>query len=348
MSAPAGGPIFIVGAMGSGTTLLRLMLDSHEHLAIPPETGFMRAYGAHRFVPFKWSGRGWARRLGWSPRELDEQLGRFYETLFRRYADEQGKRRWGEKTPLHTWHVDRILRLFGDAVFVGIVRHPGGSIASNVGRWKQPTDVAVSHYRRYTRELVRQALRHPDRFVLVRYEELVLDPEPVLRALLEWLGEPWSDGVLRHHDVQARRGGRARAEGRTRVDDPVDAGRIARWTRTLDRGRRRRVARELSRLGAFLGYAMDDPAALAPLTAGSPLITAADLDARMAAFADLDLRRPERPAPTERPYDPRRVRLVPVRQPGPLRARVVAVLRRLPRPVREALFAVLRRRRAAR
>ena len=29
------GPIFIMGAMGSGTTLLRLMLDSHERIAIP-------------------------------------------------------------------------------------------------------------------------------------------------------------------------------------------------------------------------------------------------------------------------------------------------------------------------
>lgn len=344
--AGGGGPIFLVGAMGSGTTLLRLMLDSHEHLAIPPETGFMRAYAAHRFIPFKWSGRHWARRLGWSRRELDEQLGRFYDTLFRRYAEQHGKRRWGEKTPLHTWHVDQILRLFGDAVFVGIVRHPGGSIGSNVGRWDQPTQVAVSHYERYTRELVRQAVRHPGRFVLVRYEELVLDPEPVLRALLDWLGEPWSDAVLRHHDVQASRGGPTRAEGRTMVDDPVDVRRIARWTRTLGRRRRRRIARDLSRLGAFLGYTMDDPTALEPLTAdGSPLIAAADLDARIERFADLDLRRPGEPALAERPYDPRRVELVPVRQPGWVRRRAVAVVRALPRPARTAVLAALRRRR---
>lgn len=32
---------FIVGVARSGTTLLRLMLDSHPELAIPPETGFL-------------------------------------------------------------------------------------------------------------------------------------------------------------------------------------------------------------------------------------------------------------------------------------------------------------------
>ena len=47
------GPIFIVGPMGSGTTLMRLVLDSHEHIGIPPETGFMRGYKALRFTPFK-------------------------------------------------------------------------------------------------------------------------------------------------------------------------------------------------------------------------------------------------------------------------------------------------------
>src|SRR5688500_4303608 len=35
---------FIVGVGRSGTTLLRLMLDTHPELAIPPETHFMPAF----------------------------------------------------------------------------------------------------------------------------------------------------------------------------------------------------------------------------------------------------------------------------------------------------------------
>jgi hypothetical protein len=63
-----------MGAMGSGTTLLRLVLDSHESIAIPPETGFMRAYDAHTYTPFKASGKGWTKRLGWKDAERDELL----------------------------------------------------------------------------------------------------------------------------------------------------------------------------------------------------------------------------------------------------------------------------------
>ena len=33
--APVHGPVFIIGAMGSGSTLLRLILDSHDNIAIP-------------------------------------------------------------------------------------------------------------------------------------------------------------------------------------------------------------------------------------------------------------------------------------------------------------------------
>jgi Sulfotransferase family len=123
--APVRGPIFIIGAMGSGSTLLRLILDSHDNIAIARETGFMRAYNAHQFIPFKWSGRNWAKRLGWSRAELDAELGRFYDRIFMRNVERQGKQRWGDKTPYHTWHVDDMARVFPDAVFVGIVRHPG-------------------------------------------------------------------------------------------------------------------------------------------------------------------------------------------------------------------------------
>jgi hypothetical protein len=52
-------PFFILGSHGSGSTLLRLMLDSHERLAVPPETGVMRLVTAHAWVPYWELGGGW-------------------------------------------------------------------------------------------------------------------------------------------------------------------------------------------------------------------------------------------------------------------------------------------------
>src|SRR5919108_1515580 len=338
-----GGPIFIIGAMGSGTTLLRLMLASHPNIAIPYETGFMRAYNAHQFIPFKWSGRNWARRLGWSRKELDRELAQFYEHLFRRYMERNGKQRWGEKTPLHTFHVDNMARLYPDAVFVGVVRHPAGEVASCMSRFGHSLGRATYHYLRYTKEVARQAAHHQDRFVVLRYEDLVLQPERALRELLDWLGEPWSDQVLSHHTIQPGRAVKPKAEGGSRFDEPIDTSRIAQWPPTLTQQQRKTVRRRLRRLGEFFGYSMDDPMALEPLTAdGSPLVHGADIDARIDRFPALDLRTPMPVPQAELFYHPKDFQLTrmnepdepqpapaPVRSPR-LRRAAAPVLRRLP------------------
>ena len=316
------GPVFIIGPMGSGTTLLRLMLDSHPNIAIPPETGFMRAYKAHRFVPFKITGRKWADRLGWSDDELDVLLRELYDTLFMRCAEQHGKRRWGEKTPIHTWHVDAMARLFPDARFVGIIRHPGGVVSSNMRRWKHPQVKAMRHYDRYARELARQAGRRPKRFVVLRYEDLVLQPEQVMRELIEWLDEPWADEVLAHDEVQASRGGRRVVEGRTVVDDPIDVSRIAAWAQRLDAGKRRRLDARLGRLGAFFGYRTDDPTVLEPIAGDGRIVaTGAEIHARTKAFPDLDLTTRPTPPVYDELYNPKRFMVVPVERYRRLRDR---------------------------
>jgi len=347
------GPIFIVGPMGSGSTLLRLVLDSHPHIAVPQETGFMRAYNAHQMIPFKWSGRNWARRLGWSRAELDRELAQFYDMLFMRYVEKHGKKRWGEKCPLHTWHVDGMARLYPDARFVGIVRHPGGCVGSNMSRWGHSVPKGAYHYERYVKEVARQAARLGDRFAVVRYEDLVLQPETLLRELLDFLDEPWADEVLEHHAVQEVRGGKQVVEGRTKVTDPIDISRIDKWTRTLDARTQERLGRRLGRVGEFFGYAMDDPAVLEPLADGSLLARGPDMDARIERFPDLDVRT-QMPIPKyERFYHPREFTLAdrPERKPAtadapkatlpPSRLRRAgrAVVLRLPRGARRALSA---------
>jgi hypothetical protein len=351
----------MVGAMGSGTTLLRLILDSHERIAVPRETGFMRAQLAHRFIPFKWSGKNWYKRLGWSDEEFDALQRDFYDTVFRRYVEKHGKQRWGEKTPLHTWHIDDMARVFPDAVFIGIVRHPGGSIASNMTRWDDTLRRARHHYWRYNTEIVRQAANHRDRFVLMRYEELVLQPEPVMRELLDWLGEPWDDTVLEHHTVQATRAGTMKVEGRNKRDDPIDASRISKWTERLDDRAKDVIRRDLSRLGEFFGYTMDDPLKFAPLRQdGGLLVGGADVDARIEQFPDLDLRT-QPPVPlTDRIFHPRDIAptlveapedspaaeegtLMAIRSSKPLRRTLRPLVRRLPPGARQRLSAVARR-----
>jgi Sulfotransferase family len=361
--APGKGPIFIVSPMGTGSTLLRLILDTHQNIAIPHETGFMRLYTAMRFMPFKLSGRAWAQRLGWSDEELDEEARRFFDRIFMRYAGEHGKQRWGEKTPQHLWHVGKMERVFPDSVFIGIVRHPGAASASNMRRFGHSVKWATGHMRRYMKEVARQAALRPDRMVIVRYEDLVLEPERLMRELLEWLGEPWDPNVLEHHSIQADRD-HHRIEGLSKADEPIRADRITRWTGELSVSDQNLVRRRLTRIGEFFGYSFDDPGALEPLSPdGSLLFGMPEVEARMERFADLDLMtRGEVPLP-ERHLHPRRILIIPYPYerprfipglpdvteqqpgppPGPARRALTRVGRLLPERVQEAGRALVRR-----
>ena len=353
-AAPARrGPIFIIGAMGSGTTLVRLVLDSHPHIAIPRETGFMRAYDAHRFTPFKYSGRGWTKRLGWKPEELDEVMSELYERLFMRYAERHGKVRWGEKTPLHTWHVDDMARLFPDAQFVAMVRHPAASIASNMNRFGMKLRRSTQHWSRYTREVVRQAAVHGDRFSLIRYEDFVLRPEPLMRELLERLDEPWDDAVLQHHVVQGARKGRKQVEGRSRSDEPIDVSRIAKWKTTLGPRREAWIANRLTQQAAFLGYEITSPDVVEPLLSdGRSVASGTDIDERIDRYSDLDLRTQGEVPKYDQEYDPRKFMMLKLEQFDALTARQgvrgvgVRIARKLPRRRRKKLIRLVREVRA--
>src|SRR4051794_31574283 len=97
-------PFFILGSQGSGSTMLRLMLDAPPRLAVPAETGVMRLVTAHRWVPFWEFGGEWHERLGLSGEQLDRRLGDFYGGLFARYSPRPGKGRGGGGKPCPPLH----------------------------------------------------------------------------------------------------------------------------------------------------------------------------------------------------------------------------------------------------
>jgi len=253
VSPAAAGPIFVVGSMRSGSTLLRLILDSHPHIAIGGETGFMGGLRAAKDIPGWKFGKGWYQRLGWTEGEFDARLRDFYAGVFERFAAEQGKSRWGEKTPFHTEHIAEMARVFPDAVFVGLVRHPGAVASSLRAKFHYGFAEALGYWTDTNLRLVRAGGGLHDRFALLRYEDLVLDGEPVLRELLAWLGEPWHPDVLEHHRVQREKGAPRAAEGRTSTRDPVDAERAVQWARELG-AQDLQALDGAAALAGFLGY----------------------------------------------------------------------------------------------
>ena len=263
-------PIFIVGSMRSGSTMLRLIFDSHPRIAIPGETGFMGGLLATRRIPGWKHGEEWFGRIGWTEQELEARLRDFYTGMFERYARSQGKARWGDKTPFHTAHMEPMGRIFPDAVFVGIVRHPGAVAASLHRSFHYAFEEAVGYWCDVNRQMVAAAGNLGDRFVLCRYEDLVGDTEGVLRELMPAIGEEFDAALLRHHEVQRAQGAPKLTDGSTSSRDPIDARRAEKWADEVTVVQRDALAPALS-LGAVFGYTATGtgpfPAGIRPWTA---------------------------------------------------------------------------------
>jgi hypothetical protein len=251
-------PIFIVGTMRSGSTMFRLILDAHPHISISEETGFMGGLAATKQIPNWHHGQGWFERIGWTEEEFDARLREFYSGLFERHAHAQGKRRWGEKTPFHSRHIAQMATVFPDAVFVGIVRHPGAVVHSLMRKFHYELGDAAAYWDSTNKEILRRGIElGDDRFALLRYEDLVHHAEETLRDLVGWLGEPWSDDLLRHNDVHAARGAPRISAGSTRTRDPIVTGLADRWADSLQAAERQTLVTYTGELAGFLGY---DPA----------------------------------------------------------------------------------------
>ena len=254
------GPVFVMGSMGSGTTITRLMLDTHPNLMIARETGFMRALMANYHIPFWQFGDVWLDRIDMTEAELDEAVRRFYDDVFGKAAAKQGARRWGDKTPFHVHHMKRAARIFPDAQFVATVRHPG-AVANSMKRFGWNWKAGIRTWLNSNQAMVDSGIELGDRFFLIRYEDLVSDTRAVMEEVLAFLGEPWDDRVLSHHEQQS-----GRAEGGTRAEEPVDTARIARWADSASQVQMRRLNTRTAGLAPLFGYQPTDPLPAAPLS----------------------------------------------------------------------------------
>lgn len=216
MTSP--GMPFVVGSPRSGTTLLRLMLDAHPDVAIPPETPFYPAFLAVDSDRPDWLEASLATITAspvWNHYGLDRGAfearirsaapagrGDILRAFYREYAARFGCARSGDKFPGNAVNMRRISALLPEARFIHIVRdgrdvavslrqtwfRPAGDYASCIALW--------ADHIRAAREQVAPALPYLE----VRYERLVREPEPALRRICSFLDLPFHSAMLHHHE----------------------------------------------------------------------------------------------------------------------------------------------------
>ena len=205
MSRLPGRPIFIIGSPRSGTTLLRLLLDSHPNISCGSETHFLTQM--ERIVGHNWYS---IELFQFDKAYWHRKIAEFFDTFQSDYALSRGKHRWAEKTPQYTLRVEFINHLFPDCQFIHMIRDGRDVVTSHRDRWGFRSALAsINAWRTYVQTAQCFGRSLPDdRYHELRYEALVDQPEAVMRRAFEYLHEPWVPEVLEYdqaaHDLGPR------------------------------------------------------------------------------------------------------------------------------------------------
>ena len=235
-------PIIIGGCARSGTTLMRVMIDSHRNLYCGPETGLLYTKTLNK------------NKIRSIARQLDIQLDelilmknasvsniQFIEQIFMKLQHRAGKLRWGEKSPMNVLYLDRIFKYFPRAQFIHMIRD-GRDVSCSLRHFPKtkfingklvelntnnPLDECIQ---RWVHD-VRNGLlwRGDSRYLEIKYEDLITDPEKTVKNVLGFLNEPWDETVLNYYSIKSSTRDRAKIPQNVEAQKPIYTSSYERW-----------------------------------------------------------------------------------------------------------------------
>ena len=278
---------FIVGVGRSGTTLLRLMIDAHPELAIPPETHFLprllaltgggEALREAMYVVMT-SESTWAD-FGISHGSLTEAFARVapftlaggLRAFYGLYAHRFGKQRWGEKTPFYGRSMRAIEIVLPVAHFLHVIRDGRDVALSLRPLWFSPGYDIDAQARNWLSKVsaIRAGGRQCHRYLEIRYEDLVFDTESVLRRICDFIALEYNSRMLSYHEGARKRldemgddyvfkgthiGKEPRVQLHVNTLRPPDPQRVGRWRKEMTTEERETFASIAGVLLSELGY----------------------------------------------------------------------------------------------
>ncbi len=216
------GPVFVVGLVRSGTTLMSMMLSAHPAIAIAPDMHYIHRW-VQRNGELQLSRPADFERF-WNAFSSDERFAYIgidagaarqyivdnrrcsfrgvYLSILELFAANMQKPRWGEKTPFTANHLETLFGWFPDARVIYMLRDPR-AVVSSLRQIPWLADVGVRAHARSWADGVHRALSNePDpRVFQIRYEHLVFRPTEILEEVCRFLEEPFSPDMLDGRDV---------------------------------------------------------------------------------------------------------------------------------------------------
>ncbi len=226
-------PIFVFGLPRTGTTLVDRIISSHHDVTAAGElnafAGLIKA-AAQTSSNLVMDGPTLLAGAG-----LDlSHIGRAYIEDTRALA--RGAPRMTDKMPLNFFYAGLIHRAMPNARIIALRR---GAMDSCMSNYRQLFTTQYSYYN-YTYDLEHTARFYKqfhglmkywkdvlpaNRFMEVRYEDIVFDQENQTRRLLEFCDLPWDEACMRFHENKAP----VSTASSVQVRKPLYSGSIGRW-----------------------------------------------------------------------------------------------------------------------
>jgi hypothetical protein len=183
-------PVFVISSVRSGSTLLRVLLNSHPSIRAPHEM-HLRTLRVDQTKPYTEKAM---TQLGLDQEELEHLL---WDRLLHRELEHSGKELIVDKTPGNALIWRRLHKAWPEARYVFLLRHPASMVSSLInGRPDRKMDETVDEIKLYTDAVEEARSALPG--LTVRYEDLTADPVRVTHDLCAFLGVTWDPGMLNY------------------------------------------------------------------------------------------------------------------------------------------------------
>ncbi|MCP5089024.1 MAG: tetratricopeptide repeat protein, partial [Rhodobacteraceae bacterium] len=190
-------PVFVLGMMRSGTSLVEQILSSHSQVYGAGELVAATSYGEKIYKLGASAGR----------KDMETFVQKYLAALMVRYERES---RVIDKMPGNFFNIGLLHLAFPNAKFVNLVRDPRDncfSIYKNFfATYAHQYAYDQAELARFANNYKRMMNMWDDLFPGVvyhcKYEALVADQENESRKLLEYVGVPWEDQVLDFHKTK--------------------------------------------------------------------------------------------------------------------------------------------------
>lgn len=242
--------VFVFGALRSGTTLFRLMLEAHEQISNPGEADFLFDY----IAPDPSHPTGWrydvealrAERI-FQGKALNISDGRDGLDLLADFTEQLAARSDGVLTLNVHRHIDRIASIYPKARIIHLLRDPRDVARSSIGMgWAGTLYYGVDHWIGTEGAWDRVAAGlDPTQVFELKYETLFQDVEGTLQQVCDFLGVPYNVQMLDYH--------------KTSTYGPPDASLVEQWRHQSSHRDIGLVEAKAKRLMRARGYVMSGP-----------------------------------------------------------------------------------------